>query len=297
MDTTENINKAVFLDRDGTIIEDPGYINDPNQVKLLDGAAESLVRIAGQGYKLVVVTNQSASLDGIYYCPYHPEGVIPKYRTQSDLRKPEPGMLKKAAKEMNIDLGRSWMIGDSDRDIRAGVKAGCKTILLDNFGAGTNPKAKDSKPDYRAVNIREAANIIRKYTNTSPAQSPQPQNDGQMVGTAPRVGGSNTDLTPKGHSTDSSRPAMEFSTAKIERQLDQILDRLQERQRNDMFGEFSVMRLIAGIVQSAVFLCVLISIWIAMGPDKGSSALLTSLGFAILFQIMALTFYIMQRRQ
>jgi len=150
-------NVAVFLDRDDTIIEDPGYINDPAQVKLLRGVAESLRRLQKMGYKLVVVTNQSAvargiiseevleeiherlqnllirrrvHLDAIYYCPYHPEGVIAKYRRESDLRKPGSGMLLQAAEDLDIDLEQSWMIGNSYSDITAGANAGCKTILI-----------------------------------------------------------------------------------------------------------------------------------------------------------------------
>jgi D,D-heptose 1,7-bisphosphate phosphatase len=150
-------NAAVFFDRDGTLIEDPGYLSHPDQVKLLDGAAEVLKEVALLGYKTVVVTNQSAvargivseemlerihqrlrellalkgaSLDGIYYCPYHPDGVIPNYRRDSDWRKPEPGMLLAAAEEMDLDLKQSWIVGDSGRDVEAGCRAGCRTILL-----------------------------------------------------------------------------------------------------------------------------------------------------------------------
>ena len=113
-------DRAVFFDRDDTLIKDPGYINNPDQVVLLDGVTEALVALRNLGYKLVVVSNQSAvargivtekvlgeihdrlrqllakkgaSLDGIYYCPYHPDGVIARYRKESDLRKPAPGML------------------------------------------------------------------------------------------------------------------------------------------------------------------------------------------------------------
>jgi D-glycero-D-manno-heptose 1,7-bisphosphate phosphatase len=113
-------NKAIFLDRDGTLIEDPGYLNHPEQVTLLEGVAEALIELRAMGYMIIVTTNQSAVargivsekvlgeihnrlrqlltergayLDQIYYCPYHPDGVIPKYRKESDWRKPNPGML------------------------------------------------------------------------------------------------------------------------------------------------------------------------------------------------------------
>ncbi|OHB54074.1 MAG: hypothetical protein A2173_08580, partial [Planctomycetes bacterium RBG_13_44_8b] len=140
-------NKAIFLDRDNTLIEDPGYINHPDQVKLLDGVTEAIIELRDLGYKLVVASNQSAVargivtekvindihdrlkqllaekgafLDQIYYCPYHPDGVVRKYCKESNMRKPNPGMLLTAAEEMDIDLSRSWMIGDSTSDIEAG---------------------------------------------------------------------------------------------------------------------------------------------------------------------------------
>ena len=152
-------NKAIFLDRDDTLIEDPGYINNPEQVTLLDGVAEALIQLKALGYLLVVVSNQSAvargivtekvlsqihnrleqllsekgaSLDKIYYCPYHPDGVIQKYRKQSKFRKPNPGMLLEAADDMNIEVGESWCIGNSSSDVEAGQRAGCRTVLLDS---------------------------------------------------------------------------------------------------------------------------------------------------------------------
>ena len=123
--------KAVFLDRDNTIIEDPGYINHPSQVKLLPSAADALRDMKSLGYKLIIVSNQSGVargivteevlnkiherllkllrkhgvfIDGIYYCPYHAEGVIEKYRKASDERKPNPGMLLRAAEELDIEI-------------------------------------------------------------------------------------------------------------------------------------------------------------------------------------------------
>ena len=191
-------NAAVFFDRDGTLIEDPGYLNHPDQVKLLDGAAEVIKELKLLDYQTVVVTNQSgvargivseemlgrihdrlgallaqkgASLDGIYYCPYHPDGVIPKYCQDSDWRKPAPGMLLAAAKEMDIDLTRSWVIGDSQRDIEAGRQAGCRTILLRSASADQEETETDG-PDYLAVNIREAANMIKKFHRSEQDDAP-----------------------------------------------------------------------------------------------------------------------------
>lgn len=183
-------HKAIFLDRDDTLIDDPGYIKSPEQIKLLPGATEALSQLKKMGYLLVIVTNQSAiargyiderqldtihshlksllaedgvGLDGLYYCPFHPEGVVKDFSMESNLRKPNSGMLEKAAGELDIDLSRSWMIGDSYRDVKAGKNAGCQTILVDVPGKTRQKKADDPDPDRKAVNLREAVNIVRMF--------------------------------------------------------------------------------------------------------------------------------------
>lgn len=186
-------DKAIFLDRDDTLIEDPGYLSHPDQIKLFNGVPKALIDLKSMGYKLVVVTNQSAiargiitekvlsdihermttllaqkgaTIDSLYYCPYHPDGVITQYRKESDERKPSPGMLLKAASEMKLDLKGSWMIGNSSRDVEAGQRAGCRTILIEKppqkllLGVKQD---KPCKPDYRAVNMKEAVNIVKKH--------------------------------------------------------------------------------------------------------------------------------------
>lgn len=182
-------NKAVFLDRDNTLIDDPGYINSPDQVKLLEGVPEALTEMRNLGYKLVVITNQSAvargivteevlatihtrleellseqgtHLDRIYYCPYHVDGVIAKYRKESDWRKPNPGMILKASQEMDLDISQSWCIGDRQSDIEAGYHAGCRTILIDLMSPVGRLRPEQIHPDHFAVNIREASNIVKK---------------------------------------------------------------------------------------------------------------------------------------
>lgn len=154
--------KAIFLDRDGTLNKYVGFLTDINELELTEGAAEAVRRINASGYLAIVITNQpviargevskeelseihnkletllgqdGAYIDAIYYCPHHPDkgfaGERPQYKIECDCRKPRPGMLLQAADDYNIDLTASWMVGDSDSDIKAGTAAGCKTLLLD----------------------------------------------------------------------------------------------------------------------------------------------------------------------
>jgi len=186
---------AVFLDRDGTIVEDTGYLHDPDQVRLLPGAPEAVKRFAKAGYRVVLVSNQSgvargffdeqalarvhekveqllneqgAALDGVYYCPYLDGSAakVEAYRRDSDLRKPSPGMLLQAAKELRIDLNRSWMIGDSASDVEAGRRAGCRTILLARNGS--TAAATEARPTAVASSLVEAAAVVEHGVAEAP---------------------------------------------------------------------------------------------------------------------------------
>jgi D,D-heptose 1,7-bisphosphate phosphatase len=311
-------NKAIFLDRDDTLIGDPGYINNPDQVELLDGVAEALVELKHMGYKLVVVSNQSgvargivtektlgeihdrlkqllaekgAYLDQIYYCPYHPDGVIPKYRKESDWRKPGPGMLLTAAEEMDIDLSQSWVVGNSGRDIEAGLRAGCKTILVNRSAHYEQLKPNEPNPDYKAVNIKEVVNIIKKHHRSSGEASAQ----AQSFSTAkPQPELRITEQTDPPQPTFADQSASGQSNEQL---LSSILGQLKSMQRANMFGEFSIMRLMAGIVQIVVLFCLLISVWFLLSPARQDSSVLIALGFAMVLQLMSLTFYMMQGRK
>jgi D-glycero-D-manno-heptose 1,7-bisphosphate phosphatase len=325
-------NKAIFLDRDDTIIEDPGYINNPDQVKLLDGAPEALSSFKALGYKLVVVSNQSGVargivteetlgkihkrleqllsekgiwLDRIYYCPFHPEGVVPKYRKESDLRKPNPGMLLLAGKELDIDLAESWMVGNSIRDVEAGKRAGCRTVMI----AGRTHEQKippgEPVPDYRAVNLKEVVNIIKmrarsaqKHTNVSPVEQAAPVVE-ETPPQAPVQQMPPQNIPQQEPASEAAKPvepAAQLSEKQetTEQLLKGILDQLKMTHRHNMFGEFSITRLVAGIAQGLVFLCLLVSVWFLTSPTKQFNQVLISIGFAILLQLMALTFYIMR---
>jgi D-glycero-D-manno-heptose 1,7-bisphosphate phosphatase len=156
----KNKQKAIFLDRDGTINKYVGFLRNIDDFELIDGVAEAIRQINESGYLAIVVTNQpviargevswdelheihrkmetllgkeGAYIDGLYICPHHPdkgfEGERPEYKIDCDCRKPKPGLLLNAAKDFNIDLSQSIMIGDSDRDVEAGINAGCKSSI------------------------------------------------------------------------------------------------------------------------------------------------------------------------
>ena len=158
----KNKQKAIFLDRDGTINKYVGFLRNIDSFELIDGVSDAIKNINSNGYLAIVVTNQpviargevtyqqlteihnkmetllgnqGAYLDAIYFCPHHPhkgfEGEISELKIDCDCRKPKPGMLLKAAKDFNIDLSQSWMIGDDENDVLAGKAAGCNTIRID----------------------------------------------------------------------------------------------------------------------------------------------------------------------
>lgn len=165
-------NQAVFLDRDGTIIEEVGYLDEFDKMKLLPNAPEAIRLINAAGMKAVVVTNQAgvakgffdesfvqevhrrlnaellnagAHIERFYYCPHHPEEGLPPYRRTCSCRKPAPGMILEAARELKIDLTQSFFIGDTARDMEAAAAAGVKGILVktgygrDNLDGRGNP--------------------------------------------------------------------------------------------------------------------------------------------------------------
>jgi histidinol-phosphate phosphatase family protein len=180
-------NKAVFLDKDGTLVEDVPYNVDPDRIKLGPGAADGLRRLYAAGYRLVVISNQSGvarglfpeealaavevrlrellaaegvPLAGFYWCPHHPEGSVERYRRQCNCRKPAPGLVLGAMAEHGIDPAASWFVGDILDDVEAGRRAGCRTVLLDN-GHETLWVLNDWRcPDFRAADLAEAADII-----------------------------------------------------------------------------------------------------------------------------------------
>lgn len=171
-------SRAVFIDRDDTLIQDVPYLGDPSKVTLLPGAREALSRLRDAGFLIVMVSNQSgiarglitheqvravnqevtrqlspATIHATYYSPDGPDGV-------SETRKPAPGMLLAAARDHDIDLAQSYMVGDKASDVACGRNAGCQTILISAAGS----PAGDDAPSFTARTLSEAADWILKQS-------------------------------------------------------------------------------------------------------------------------------------
>jgi D-glycero-D-manno-heptose 1,7-bisphosphate phosphatase len=198
MGINEIMYRGVFLDRDGVINEliyypEHGVVDSPftaEQFRLLPGVCEAINRFHGLGFKVIVVSNQpgmakgylsqetfdkiskrmsdelakaGASLDGEYYCFHHPEAKVERLKANCGCRKPKPELLLEAAKDLNIDLPQSWMIGDGLNDIQAGKSAGCHTILLGKMKCELCHlmDEQDARPDFIAANLLEASNLVK----------------------------------------------------------------------------------------------------------------------------------------
>lgn len=280
---------AVFWDRDNTLIEDPGYLSDPDQVKLLPGAAQAIRKLADAGFENIIVTNQSgiargmfdeptlerihvrlrellaaegAEIDAIYYCPYleGPEAVVEQYRLESDLRKPKPGMLAKASLERQVDLAASWMIGNSTSDTQAGRAAGCRTILIADADA-----RRDRSVDFVAASLDEAVEIVLKHTAAAKEQEKQ------------------------------AAPTDQGNTA-VAKTLDEILSFLRAVDRRNQAEDFSLGRLAGIIVQ---MFAVAALVWAIFGMIRGDEygAQIVKLLLTIALQAVALTSFLVSSRK
>ena len=182
--------RAVFLDRDGTLIRQVELMHSVAELHLLPGAARAIAELNRLGFLVIVVTNQpvvargligpkevdaihavlihrlrgkNAKIDGIYFCPHHPEATLSEYRLRCSCRKPEPGMILRGLKDFKIDPKKSFMVGDALIDVVSGKKAGLKTILV-KTGPGharLDEQYKNVKPDFMAKNLQQAVQFIK----------------------------------------------------------------------------------------------------------------------------------------
>ena len=188
--------RAVFLDRDGVLIEDVDLLTRADQLRLLPGVPEALRALIDAGFRLIVVSNQpvvsrglvseedverihaelqqrllaagSPAMEKFYFCPHHPNATLPHYRVVCDCRKPRPGLFLQAARELEVDLRSSFAIGDRITDIIAGARAGCRTLLvqtgkhLEHPIETNEPLVATLQPDHTCADLAAAAEWILK---------------------------------------------------------------------------------------------------------------------------------------
>lgn len=179
----------MFLDKDGTLIKNLPYNVDVKKITFFRDVWEGLKMLSGASYRLIVVTNQPGpaygfytikdiekvkkfvlkrmlrrriKLWGYYYCPHHPGGTVKKFKLSCGCRKPLPGLIQKAGRKLNVDLTRSWMIGDTLDDIEAGKRSGCSTVLINNGNETEWKMPLGRVPDAIVSGFLEAARFIRK---------------------------------------------------------------------------------------------------------------------------------------
>lgn len=331
-DSNDILRRAVFLDRDNTVITDPGYIADPDLVQLLPGAADAIRMLADADFAIVVVTNQSglarglitdeqldevherlrevlseqgAPLDAIYYCPYldGDEATVQRYRKKSALRKPEPGMLLQAAVDLDLSLAGSWMVGDGERDILAGRRAGCRTILVGDAAIGD---AEGASADFSAMSLIEAAQIILEHADQVMEDAVDTQESQDTEDDATETGDGDESLVsavdvvnepdskPKRRPADKSRKSTrrgrigggDAGTVAV---LEEIRDQLRRKQRDDRHDDFSVARLLGTLTQ---MLALVAGIWGLMSVVGNKGDALVRLSLAIFLQLLALTAFV-----
>jgi D-glycero-D-manno-heptose 1,7-bisphosphate phosphatase len=193
------LKRAVFLDKDGTLVENVPYNVDPMRIRLTADCASGLRSLHEAGYALIVISNQSGvargyfdedalvpvehrllellaeigvPLAGFYFCPHHPDGTVDAYRRQCFCRKPQPGLLLHAAEVHDLDLARSWLVGDILDDMEAGCRAGCRTVLIDNGNETEWIRNYLRQPHYSANSIDEAAELILTDPSAAPCAVP-----------------------------------------------------------------------------------------------------------------------------
>jgi D-glycero-D-manno-heptose 1,7-bisphosphate phosphatase len=278
---------AVFFDRDNTLVVGSEYLGDPSQVRLTSGAAAAVAQARKLGFATVVVSNQSGVARGMFnedavravnarldellaeqdpsavidrheFCPFHPEGTVPEYASESQRRKPKPGMILEAARALALDLSRSWMIGDAPRDLAAGHAAGCGTILLKQPDLAQSPAAMAPmtvEPDFIAGSLGEAIELIERAT-TNPSAPP---------------------VVP------ASREQPELQH--LVRLTEQILMEMKRRDEETKL-DFSISKLLAGVIQ-IIAIAVLFVTYLNRSQQQ-SGALLGTAIFLQLFTIALL---------
>lgn len=309
---------AIFFDRDNTLIVNDGYLGNPDEVRLVPGAAEAVARAKGLGYAVVTVSNQSGVARGLFdedavrsvnqrmdkmlrtassqavidrheFCPFHPEAKVERYRQDSVLRKPKPGMILKAQQALDLDLSASWLVGDAPRDIEAGIAAGCRTILFVDPSVTRSPAADEGgvRPEFTVTTLKEALDIVERE-GVRPAERVAPA--AAKKGPAGPAGGSAAPPPPQGPRGDVKKEegTGPVATARLETLVMQLVQEVKRRNERE-HTDFSVAKLLAGIVQ----VIVLALLFLAYLGHQNAGSLQSLLLLSIVLQVMVASLLLM----
>lgn len=346
---------AVFFDRDNTLIANGDYLGDPAGVVLIGDAAEAVARVRSLGFATVVVSNQSGVARGMFdeaavravnarmdkalldenpealiehheFCPHHPDGIVPEYKGDSARRKPQPGMILDAAESLGLDVRRSWLIGDAPRDVVAGQRAGCRTILVrDTSLPNASPEAAkrmDTPPDYVASSLMDAVDFIEMQLETpddgltdpplasvdvDPIVEPRRSTPAPRVAAAVEVSDNDDASIPEGievpipsftNTLGAMGDAIKQSAppSSTEKQTVMLLERVVEelRRANDPPQDFSVAKMLAGVVQGFA-LAALFGALLFRDAPAPSTTFQTLMMLAIFLQAMVASLVLMGR--
>ena len=327
------VEPAIFLDRDNTLIANRGDLGDAESVRLLDGAAEALSELREAGYRLVVVTNQGgvargkfteADVDAVhqriaqllddeihqpglierfYYCPYHPEGTVAEYRRDHPWRKPNPGMILQASRDMELDLEHSWVIGDQDRDIAAGRAAGCRTLLIstdrDAAHEANAAGAVDSLAGAVKVILRNGeSEPIPSAATARPVVAPSPPIP-EAPESAPAAAEASKD-TAREFNWDVDTPTPEPDPPPTDQPLADVrraILELSDEVRSDRVrrSELTASKMTAGITQLLVVSCAFFGLLQLGDPESFETFVKWILGAALL-QLVTITLLLLDPR-
>ena len=304
------VEPAIFLDRDNTLIANDGDLGDPHDVRLLDGVPDGLRRLREAGYRLVVVTNQAGVargqfteddvdavhqrianlideqaearrlIDRFYYCPYHPNATNEAYRRDHPWRKPHPGMLLQATRDLGIDLSQSWVIGDQTRDVQAGDAAGCRTVLVNGKHEMTH-EGDNHSPTAVVSCFSEAVETVLR----SAAPVPETHND---VNEMPRQGEAvaETSTGPQRRSTN----APSTDEGALRRAIHELTEEVRsERIRR---SEFTGFRLTAALCQMLVVVLVVLGLMQLQSTD----VFMKWMAVALIGQLVTMTLLLLDSR-
>lgn len=330
---------AVFLDRDNTLIDNDGDLGRPELVRLREGVPDALRSLRAAGFRLVVVTNQGGVargafteadvdrvhqriaelidgevgvvglIDRFYYCPFHPEGAVPEYKREHSWRKPQPGMIIQAARDLSISLDKSWVVGDQARDIQAGKKAGCRTILLSR----ETEVIEQAKATAVAGTMSDAVAIILDRQRRAEAESvPNSSTNGarrsedhagaarpaaaavipatkDVSRTLPTTRTTSAETAIEPHALPSAHETPAGETEPLRRAVLELAEEIRAERMHRL--EFTPLRMAAGVAQLLVILLVLMAIFFT--PSEAFDRWMQG---AILLQLAAIALLMMDRR-